>query len=162
MLELWVVPWPRSGIRYSVSGSKMCWTQGFRYRFSSLNISNQTEIPRLTVNIQRSCSDYPNMCSPCHTEMFLTEKERKIVPKPKGEALYTCVHPLMILLHNAHHNAVREQVSPWQTHLLFGTTQHVFILVFLASLEFTEIWGHHTLKYSVGADISSTNAASII
>lgn len=72
--------------------------------------------------------------------MFLTEKEKKkLAPKPEGEVLYLCMHALMILLHNAHHNAVRDQASPWQTHLPFDTTQHVFIFVFLASLEFTTI-----------------------
>lgn len=90
------------------------------------------------------------------------KKKKKLAPKPEGEVLYLCMHALMILLHNAHHNAVRDQASPWQTHLPFDTTQHVFILVFLASLEFTTIWGHHTLKYSVDAGISSTNAGSII
>lgn len=71
-------------------------------------------------------------------------------------------YTLMILLHNHHHNAVGDQASPWQTNLLFGTTQHVFVLVFLASLECTTIREHHSLKYSVSAGISSTNAGSFI
>lgn len=71
-------------------------------------------------------------------------------------------YTLMILLHNHHHNEVRDQASPWQTNLLFGTTQHVFVFIFLASLECTTIREHQTLKYSVGVGISSAKSGSII
>lgn len=43
--------------------------------------------------------------------------------------VYTCIS-----LHNPHQNAARDQASPWQTCLLFGTTLHFFVLVFLAYL----------------------------